>query len=557
LPRQRPARPKPGARVQQGAAELEATQSSLQAAESEDARLAAQAYDEFPYEGHSFPLTHPERLATIAGLFGMQPSPPAEARVLELGCATGGNLIPMAVAMPGASFTGFDLSGVHVERARKTIDALGLRNITVAQRNILDVGKEAGGFDYIICHGVYSWVPQNVQERILAICRESLSKTGVALISYNTYPGWHLRESVREMMRYHSRQFPDPKVQVAQSRALLDFLVKSVDSEKTAYGMYLAGELKLLSSCSDHYIVHEHLEHWNAPVYFYQFAERVARHDLQFLGEAEFSAMMVMNLAAPVAETLSRGITDVLRMEQYMDFIRNRMFRSTLVCHREQRLQRNVDSARVMGLYVAAGIKDAGDAAGKSDGHEGFTAMNGTRFQTNDALTKAAIRSLAAAWPRAIPFEDLFAGAARALEKAESPPGAQARRRLAGNLLKLYSSNAVELHSIPSGFVTTVTEKPRTTSLARLEATRNVRVTNLRHESLRLNEVERRLLLLLDGTRGRSDAVKELAAAVVAGELSLKRGGQPITDSAECVTQLERMYDQILSQFGRKALLVA
>src|SRR5688572_33293332 len=129
----------------------------------------------------------------------MRPPPAGEARVLELGCGTGGNLIPMALAMPGATFTGFDLSAVQIERAREAISALGLRNITVAQRNILDVGKDADGFDYIICHGVYSWVPENVQQRILAICRESLSKNGVALISYNTYPGWHLRESVREM----------------------------------------------------------------------------------------------------------------------------------------------------------------------------------------------------------------------------------------------------------------------------------------------------------------------------------------------------------------------
>jgi methyltransferase-like protein/SAM-dependent methyltransferase len=556
LPGRRPVRSKPGARARQGAAQLVAAQSPLQATESEDARLAAQSYDEFPYEGHSFPLTHPERLATIAGLFGMQPPPAGGARVLELGCGTGGNLIPMALAMPGATFTGFDLSAVQIERAREAISALGLRNITVAQRNILDVGKEADGFDYIICHGVYSWVPESVQERILAICRESLSKNGVALISYNTYPGWHLRESVREMMRYHARQFGDPKLQVAQSRALLDFLVKSVDSEKTAHGMYLAGELKLLSRCDDHYIAHEHLERWNAPVYFYQFAERLARHDLQFLGESEFGSMMVKNLAAPVAKALSQGISDVLRMEQYMDFIRNRMFRSTLVCHREQRLDRNVDSARVMELFVAAGVKDDRTAEAKSPGQENFAALNGVRFHTNDDLTKAAIRILAAAWPRAILFEELFADAARASGKTQISPEAD-RRRLAANLLSLYASNAVEFHSIPSGFVTSAPERPRTTPLVRLQASRKARVTNLRHESLPVNEIERRVLRLLDGTRGRPEVVSELVAGVVAGQLSLKRGGQPITEPADCATQLERMYDQILLQFGRKALLVA
>jgi methyltransferase-like protein/2-polyprenyl-3-methyl-5-hydroxy-6-metoxy-1,4-benzoquinol methylase len=553
LPSRRSVPSKPEASGNPGVAELAAAQAPSQAPESEEARLAAQAYDEFPYESHSFPLTHPERLATIASLFGMRPPPPSAARVLELGCAAGGNLIPMAVAMPGATFTGFDLSGVQIEQARETIGALGLRNIAVDQRNILEIGKEAGEFDYIICHGVYSWVPEEVQERILAICRACMSENGVALISYNTYPGWHLRESVREMMRYHARQFDDPKVQVAQSRALLDFLVKSVDSEKTAYGMYLAGELKLLASCGDYYIAHEHLERWNSPVYFYQFAERLARHQLQFLGESEFGTMMVKNLAASVAETLSRGIHDVLRMEQYMDFIRNRMFRSTLVCHRERGLERQIDSARVMGFYVAAGVNVDRGAKVKSAGHEGFTASSGVRFQTGDALLKEAIRILAAAWPRAIPFDDLFAEAEAAgvARKAD----VQDQRRLAANLLKLFSANAVELHSVPSRFVTSISETPLTTSLVRLQASRGARVTNLRHEPLPVNDVERTVLRLLDGTLGRSEIVNELAAGVDSGKLSLKRDGRPVKDPADRATQLGRMYDQLLSQFARKALL--
>jgi methyltransferase-like protein len=359
------------------------------------------------------------------------------------------------------------------------------------------------------------------------------------------------------MMRYHVRQFGDPKVQVAQSRALLDFLVKSVDSEKTAHGMYLAGELKLLSRHSDYYIAHEHLERWNAPVYFHQFAERLARNGLQFLGESEFSTMIVRNLAAPVAETLSRGITDVLRMEQYMDFIRNRMFRSTLVCHRERRLDRNVDSARVTALYVAAGVREDPEAEAQAAGHKAYRAPSGARFQTNDELTKAAMRILAAAWPKAVLFEDLFTDAAHAYGKADVTAASRDRRRLAGNLLKLYAGNAVEFHSIPSAFVTLVSEKPCATSLARLQASQHARVTNLRHESVVVNDVERQVLSLLDGTRTRSEIVDQLAAGVAAGKLSLKRGDESITDPADRVSQLGRMYDQLLPQFARKALFVA
>jgi methyltransferase-like protein len=488
----------------------------------------------------------------------MQPAPAATARVLELGCAAGGNLIPMALSMPGATFTGYDLSGVQVQRARDTIQALGLRNISVEQRNILDSGSGPDKFDYIICHGVFSWVPENVQEKILSICRDTLSDNGVALVSYNTYPGWHMRESIRGMMLYHARQFDDPKMQVTQSRALLDFLVKSVDSAQSPYGMQLAGELKLLSSTADSYIAHEHLEHWNAPAYFYQFNERVVRHDLQYLGEAEFSTMVVKNFAAPVAEALSRGIRDVIRMEQYMDFIRNRTFRSTLLCHRERQLDRNVDNARVTRLYVAAGIEPVDAKADvRSAQQETFKTLGGIQIQTAVPLTKAAIRILAAAWPRAIPFADLLTSAQRLLGAAGAADGAGAGQRLAADILQLYAANAVELHSIPSSFVTSVSEKPRTSALVRLQASQGARVTNLRHESLRVNDVERRMLGLLDGTRERREVIEQLAAAVLSGELTLKRGDQLITDPADRLEQLGRFYDQLLPQFGKKALLVA
>jgi methyltransferase-like protein/SAM-dependent methyltransferase len=554
---QRSKGPRQPSRGKQADAELLATAPAAPDSASEDMRRAAQAYDDFPYEGYSFPLTHPERLATIATLFGMQPPLVATARVLELGCGTGGNLIPMAHAIPGATFTGYDLSGVQVERARATIGALELRNITVEQRNILDVGGP-GQFDYIICHGVYSWVPENVQERILAVCRESLSENGVALVSYNTYPGWHMRGSVREMMRYHARQFGDAKLQVAQSRALLDFLVKSVDSEKTSYGMHLAGELKLLSSCDDYYIAHEHLERWNAPVYFHQFAERLAQHDLQYLGESEFSTMVVKNLAAPVAETLSRGIRDVLRMEQYMDFIRNRTFRSTLLCHKERQLDRNITGARVKPLLVAAGMELMDATADlQTVKQEAFKAANGVQFQTSAPLTRAALRVLAAAWPRTVPFGELAAGALRLTGSPDPVASPAAESQLGNDLLQLYAANAIELHSMPSAFVTAVSEKPRASAVARLQAGEGPRVTNFRHESLRLNDVERKLLDLLDGARDRGRVIDGLSVAVAAGELSLKRGEQPIVDLADQLEQLGRFYDQMLPQFGRKALLAA
>jgi len=67
------------------------------------------SYDEVPYESQSFPQSHPNRLATLGRLFGLSPAPVAQCRVLELGCASGGNLIPMAYHLPESEFVGLDL----------------------------------------------------------------------------------------------------------------------------------------------------------------------------------------------------------------------------------------------------------------------------------------------------------------------------------------------------------------------------------------------------------------------------------------------------------------
>ena len=144
--------------------------------------------------------THPDRLATVARLFGLAAAAPGACRVLELGCGDGGNLIPMALQLPRSEFTGIDLAGDAIHEGHVVVSALGLQNITLRQLDLMEAGPDLGEFDYIIAHGLYSWVPSEVRERLLRICRVNLAPSGVAYVSYNTYPGFHRREMFREMM---------------------------------------------------------------------------------------------------------------------------------------------------------------------------------------------------------------------------------------------------------------------------------------------------------------------------------------------------------------------
>ena len=175
-------------------------------------------YDAVPYAGHPFAQTHPDRLATLATLFGLKPAAPGRCRVLELGCGDAGNLAPMALALPETQFVGIDAAPGAIARGRALADAVGLPNLTLETVAIEDFEPDAGGFDYVIAHGVYSWLPAPARDRLLALCARALARSGVAYVSYNALPGGRLREALRDVLRFHTAEFEDPTERVGQAR---------------------------------------------------------------------------------------------------------------------------------------------------------------------------------------------------------------------------------------------------------------------------------------------------------------------------------------------------
>ena len=116
-------------------------------------------YDAIDYGGFVHPDSHPGQLAVMGFLHGLTPAPVESCRVLEIGCNEGRNLIPMACAIPGATFVGVDLAAAPITRGLERIAALGLGNIRLIEGDILDLDRSLGEFDYILAHGVYAWVP--------------------------------------------------------------------------------------------------------------------------------------------------------------------------------------------------------------------------------------------------------------------------------------------------------------------------------------------------------------------------------------------------------------
>lgn len=199
---------------------------------------AASTYDEVPYGSYPVPASHPDRLYSMAKLFGMQPVPPENARILEIGCAGGGNLLPMASMFPHAECVGVELSQVQCDYGSEAIKFTDFKNVSIRQGSVTDIDASFGKFDYILCHGVFSWVPEFVREAILRVASENLSDQGISFISYNAMPGWYMRGMIRGMMIEHVKLIDEPIKKIAQARALLKFLVDANANVNTPHAIF-------------------------------------------------------------------------------------------------------------------------------------------------------------------------------------------------------------------------------------------------------------------------------------------------------------------------------
>jgi len=524
---------------------------------------AITSYDEVPYTSYPFAQSHPDRLKTVAKLFGL-PTPPLDfARVLEIGSSSGGNLIPFAIAFPGSTCLGIDNSKRQIAEGQKVIERLELPNIQLRHMDILEVTPELGTFDYIIAHGVFSWVPTEVQEKIFRICKEMLAPNGVAYISYNTYPGWHMRGMIRDMMRYHTERFNGPVIKVRQARALLDFLQQSVRDEKSAYTILLRQEVETIRRHADFYIYHDYLEDVNDPMYFYQFVERAEKHGLQFLAEARVGTMYTANFGPDVEKTLRVLATDLVQMEQYMDFLRNRMFRESLLCHKDRHLERTISPHSVYDMYVCSiartDPKLPVDIVGQTP--VTYQSPSGMSMTTNQPLMKAAMQVLQERWPRYVYFEELRRDARIRLGQGDPEDqtlAMQDRNLVAVGLLNCYlGSDLVDLRTTSPEFVTSVSEKPEVCPLARTMHSLGGSIPNRRHELVNLNDLQKHMFPMLDGQHDRAaleSAMFDLARREI---ITVQENGQTIRDPERQKVAIAALVEASLMHLAQNALLVA
>jgi len=430
------------------------------------------AYHQIPYLTGPMVDSHPDRLASVASLFGMTPAPVTSCRVLEIGCGSGGNIIPMAFRLPGSHFTGVDLADQAIAEGQRLAGELEMANLKLIAMDLCEIGPAMGEFDYIIAHGVYSWIPDSIRDRLLAVCRERLAPQGVAYISYNALPGRYVRTMLRDMMLYHTRSCDDPAKRIENSRSLLRKLGEA-HMVSAAWQPMIEAEIQQTFTADDGWFFHDDLAAVNDAVYFRDFVARAARQSLQYLGDAR--PHLMFDSRTPIDWVGG----DVLEREQYFDFLCLRSFRQTLLCASDVRLERPAGPERMDRFLFSS-------PASQSDGHiEGRHSV--CLAEAPGPVTQVAL-AMGAVYPLPVSFDEL-------LEIVGD------RETLRGILFALISSGFAVFHTHRIAAAGNHKPRPRADRLARWQSAHTGTVAFCDHTANKLDVITRALIHLLDGTR--------------------------------------------------------
>lgn len=472
------------------------------------------SYDVMPYPSKFFLQTHPDRLATLATLFGMNSPKVETCRVLELGCGNGSNLISHAFNLPDAKFVGVDLAENHIADAKRGAAELGLQNCEFAQMDVMEMtAHDFGKFDYIIAHGLFSWIPEFVREKVLEIYREMLTENGVGYISYNAFPGAHHRQMVQKMMRYHSKNVDEPLEKVGKAVSFLAFLGENV-TEKEIFAPILKAELKRHFEHDAADIFHDDLSDANTAFYFHEFAEMLRKNDLQYLAEAELHAMGTQSLSAEAREFVE-SLDSIVEREQYLDFFRGRIFRQTLFCRAEIELNRRLEPSLMNKFRFASSIRAVSETPELATAkREKFVGMKGAGIEIDHPLTKSALVHLGEIWGRAVSFGELLQKSKETIETQGLTTenwDEQFHITSAIFLQICQGTSLVELHLFQPEATTETSENPRVNRLAIWQLPQANNVLTLLNMDVKIeDDISRRLLEICDGTRRFDDLLAEM-----------------------------------------------
>ena len=451
--------------------------------------MTATIYDQVRYSNFPYAQTHPDRLATVAILHGLEPPDPFSARVLEIGCGAGANLMAMAAATPGIRALGIDLAAAPIADANAAVAEIGMANLAFRQADVRELTSGSfGRFDYIVAHGVYGWIPPDARDALLSAIKTALTPSGVAYVSYNAQPGGYFRRMLRDAGLWHARRVEGELAKAEKAQELYRFLKEHRITTADTYGALLEREVPALSDSPLYRLVHDDLaEHWH-PLWFAEFAEHCLDHGLGYVGEADMFSLRTEMLPEGVEELvweLAEG--DRIAFENYSDLLTARHFRQSVLSHAGLEVDSSPSPERAARLHWA--VRPNAEPLEVGPLADAFALLDRLR-------------------PRAVAFEEL-----RASLGVEPVVLGEA-------LIDGFRRERLMPHAGPLRAASEPGERPQASALARWQAARGADITSLAYQTVRMEEPAARLLItLLDGSHNR-DAIRGELLARVGVELS-------------------------------------
>jgi SAM-dependent methyltransferase len=292
-------------------------------------RALSEYVTDVAYTGDFYDHLSPARLAYTAAINGYQaPRLDRSFAWCELGCGKGVTALALAALHPAGEFHACDLNATHIAYGERLRGAAGVRNLRLYAKSIGELlREELPAFDFIVLHGVYSWVPPAVRDEIGAFLRSRLKPGGLAMVSYNAMPGWAHLQPLRRMMRAYAETVPGDSFDKA--RGAFGYL-QSLAKARAGYFSTLPAAAAHLESVAQHdirYVAHEYLTPHGDPFYFAEVEAAMRAAGLAFAGCAEAAdnyAPLTMPAALlallPAAHTRSM-------LETHRDFVQNNAFR--------------------------------------------------------------------------------------------------------------------------------------------------------------------------------------------------------------------------------------
>jgi SAM-dependent methyltransferase len=291
----------------------------------------AALYQKDPYPAMSHPTGHPSIIAATALLGGLRLPPTAQLRILEIGCSTGHHILPIAQAYPAARITAIDLSAPAIADAKRLAAHAGISNVDFLRADVNTWQAPSKAFDLIIAHGFFSWVNDNAKSALLRLCRHALVKQGVAMISYNTQPGWALRQPLREM----AITLRQCNAQDNSALGAMNWIASAIGQRDDAYGRYLHEIVSDAIAKGEQQLKFDELGPVNDPCYFSQFVNWCEQAGFTYFGDADSTLAQHSLLDASAQQHLHSLAQNPLLHEQMADFLTGRTFRCSVIGHRE------------------------------------------------------------------------------------------------------------------------------------------------------------------------------------------------------------------------------